>query len=77
MPRGATRGFASGVDLAPVFKQFDYSGDGFLQIDELKRAFRAIGLQKRSGEKYDIDQKMLKFQESQSKINKKILEAMK
>eukprot|EP00964_Phaeocystis_antarctica_P107099 scaffold71866_cov54-Phaeocystis_antarctica.AAC.1 len=44
------------LPLGPVFKQFDDSGDGFLQIDELKRAFRAIGLKKRDGEKFELDQ---------------------
>ena len=43
--------------LAPVFKQFDTSGDGFLDIGELKRAFRAIGLEKRTGVKFELDQK--------------------
>ena len=45
------------LPLGPVFKQFDASGDGFLQIDELKRAFRAIGLKKRDGEKFQLDEK--------------------
>jgi Ca2+-binding EF-hand superfamily protein len=43
--------------IAEVFAQFDTSGDGYLQLDELKRAFRAIGLEKRKGEKYELDQK--------------------
>ena len=46
------------VPMGPVFKQFDTSGDGFLQIDELKRAFRAIGMKKRDGTKFEVDQKM-------------------
>ena len=45
------------LPLKPVFEQFDVSGDGYLQLDELKRAFRAIGLQKRSGEKFEMDAK--------------------
>ena len=45
------------VDIARVFSQFDTSGDGYLQLDELKRAFRAIGLEKRKGKKYELDQK--------------------
>lgn len=48
---------AAKVDLAVTFALFDTSGDGFLQLDELKRAFRAIGLQKRKGEDYELDQK--------------------
>ena len=51
---------AAGKDLAPVFKQFDTSGDGYLQLDELKRAFRAIGLQKRKGEDFELDEKTFK-----------------
>ena len=47
----------TGKDLTQVFKQFDTSGDGFLQIGELKRAFRAIGLEKRKGEKFELDEK--------------------
>ena len=33
-------------------------GDGVLDIGEFKRAFRAIGLKKRDGSKYDVDQEM-------------------
>ena len=47
-------------DLTKVFQQFDTSGDGFLQMDELKRAFRAIGLQKRKGEEFEMDEKTFK-----------------
>ena len=42
--------------LAALFNQFDASGDGFLQISELARAFRAIGLTKRNGDKYVLDE---------------------
>ena len=35
--------------------QFDTDNDGYLSISELKRAFRAIGLKKRSGEKNVMD----------------------
>ena len=45
-------------NMSKVFKQFDTSGDGFLQMEEFQRGFRALGLKKRSGEKYEIDQKM-------------------
>jgi len=34
------------VDLSKAFACFDTSGDGFLQIDELRRAFRAMGFKK-------------------------------
>jgi Ca2+-binding EF-hand superfamily protein len=34
------------VDLGKAFACFDTSGDGFLDADELKRAFRAIGFKK-------------------------------
>merc|ERR1712232_860516 len=34
------------VDLSKAFACFDTSGDGFLDVDELKRAFRAIGMKK-------------------------------
>ena len=39
---------------------FDHDGDGFMDMGELKRAFRAIGLQKRSGEKLEMDEEMFK-----------------
>ena len=42
--------------LAAIFRKFDTSGDGYLSMGELKRAFRAIGLQKRSGEKVELDE---------------------
>ena len=41
----------------PVFKQFDTDDDGLFDIRELKRAFRAIGMEKRKGEKFELDQK--------------------
>jgi len=56
----AKQATAGGVDLTQCFKQFDTSGDGFLQIDELRRAFRAIGLQKRKGEEFEMDEKTFK-----------------
>ena len=46
--------------MAKVFKQFDADGDGKLDIYELARAFRAIGLEKRDGEKSDMDKAMFK-----------------
>merc|ERR1712196_572358 len=45
-------------DLSKVFKKFDVDGDGKLTIGELSRAFRALGLQKRSGAKLQMDQAM-------------------
>ena len=47
-------------DMGKVFKQFDFDGDGYLTIAELKRAFRALGLSKRSGGKLVVDEKMFK-----------------
>jgi len=47
-------------DMAKVFKQFDTNGDGELDMDEFKRAFRALGLKKRDGDKYAVDQEMFK-----------------
>ena len=43
-----------------VFKQFDADGDSKLDIYELARAFRALGLPKRDGEKMDVDKAMFK-----------------
>jgi len=45
-------------DLSKVFKQFDVDGDGKLNIGELKRAFRALGLKKRNGAALEMDQAM-------------------
>merc|ERR1739848_553418 len=41
--------------MAKVFKHFDLDEDGFLNMGELKRAFRAIGLKMRGGEKFELD----------------------
>ena len=38
--------------------QFDTDSDGSLSMEEFQRGFRAIGLKKRNGEKYDIDKAM-------------------
>ena len=38
-------------DLGNIFSQFDTDGDGLLSFNEFQRAFRALGLKKRSGEK--------------------------
>ena len=48
---------ARGQRLQQIFVLLDTSGDGFLQMDELKRAFRAIGLKKRAGADFELDQK--------------------
>lgn len=47
-------------NLAKIFKKFDSDGDGSLGMDELKRAFHALGLEKRSGEKLEMDEAMFK-----------------
>ena len=43
-----------------MFKHFDLDEDGFLDMGELKRAFRAIGLKKRDGSKIEVDEEMFK-----------------
>ena len=48
------------VDMKALFVQFDADGDGKLDIYEIARAFRALGLEKRSGEKSDMDKAMFK-----------------
>lgn len=47
-------------NLTELFKQFDGDADGYLTIAELKRAFRAIGLKKRAGDKAQMDLAMFK-----------------
>ena len=47
-------------DMGKVFKMFDFDGDSYLTIAELKRAFRALGLKKRDGSKMQVDDKMFK-----------------
>lgn len=42
-------------DMARIFKQFDSDGSGYLSLDELQRAFHAIGLPRRQGAKADQD----------------------
>merc|ERR1719321_1047496 len=48
------------INMAKVFKHFDLDEDGFLNMGEMKRAFRAIGLKKRGGEKFEMDDEMFK-----------------
>jgi hypothetical protein len=43
------------TNYAKVFKLFDADKDGVLDMRELRRAFRAMGLKKRDGAKYDLD----------------------
>ena len=45
-------------NMADVFKDFDYDNDGKLTMKEFYRAFRALGLTKRTGEKMEIDKAM-------------------
>ena len=47
-------------NLVKVFSKFDDDNDGALDMGELKRAFRAIGLAKRTGEKYELDEATFK-----------------
>ena len=43
--------------MSKVFKQFDFDGDGCLDLGELQRAFRALGLtSKTTGKKMVVDQ---------------------
>merc|ERR1711965_566230 len=44
--------------MSKVFKQFDTDGDGVLDMGEFQRGFRALGLKKRDGTKYEVDQEM-------------------
>ena len=46
------------VGYVKVFKNFDSDGDGYLSMREFQRAFRALGLKKRTGEKMEVDQAM-------------------
>ena len=46
--------------MADVFKDFDQDGDGKLDIREFFRAFRALGLERRTGEKMALDEAMFK-----------------
>ena len=47
-------------NLGQIFSQFDTDGDGVLDMSEFQRAFRALGLKKRSGAKMEIDGAMFK-----------------
>lgn len=50
--------------LGKVFSKFDTSGDGYLTMMELMRAFRAIGLPNREGEKLEMDRKMFQMMDT-------------
>ena len=45
-------------NMEEVFKGFDADGDGKLEIKEFYRAFRALGLEKRTGDKLEVDAAM-------------------
>ena len=45
-------------DMSKVFKQFDVDGDGYMDMREFMRAFRALGLEKGPGEKMLVDAAM-------------------
>lgn len=47
-------------NMEKVYKSFDVDNDGALTMTEFQRAFRAIGLKKRSGEKIEVDDAMFK-----------------
>ena len=47
-------------NMKEIFAQFDADGDGKLDIYEIARAFRAMGLPKRDGSKMDMDHAMFK-----------------
>merc|ERR1740138_549859 len=47
-------------DMKVIFADFDADGDGKLDIYEIARAFRAMGLPKRDGSKMDVDKQMFK-----------------
>lgn len=47
-------------DMAKVFAKFDTDADGYLSLPELVRAFRAIGLKKRRGDKGKMDLAMFR-----------------
>ena len=48
------------VDLRATFAQFDTNSNGSLDMREFMRAFRALGLSKRSGEKLTVDEAMFR-----------------
>ena len=47
-------------DMKKIFADFDADGDGKLDIYEIARALRAMGLPKRDGSKMDMDHAMFK-----------------
>ena len=49
------QGSIDNLRVLDVFKQFDSDNDGALTMGELKRAFRAVGMSKRTGFKAELD----------------------
>mmetsp|Transcript_31097 Transcript_31097/g.73811 ORF Transcript_31097/g.73811 Transcript_31097/m.73811 type:complete len:252 (-) Transcript_31097:75-830(-) len=56
----AKKGAKGKYQMGPLFAQFDADGDGKLDIYEISRAFRAMGLPKRDGEKMEMDHALFK-----------------
>merc|ERR1711865_1057138 len=55
-------------NLADIFKGFDRAGEGKIPIQDFYRAFRAMGLPKRDGEKMEMDKKMFESFDSNGDV---------